>query len=88
MVPVRSGAVATSGLVHRGDHVVDARTGAVPRRVASVTVVHSDLIWADIDATAAFAHDGEALTWLRTRSGRSGLVVWADGRREVFGSAA
>ena len=30
VVPVRTGAVATSGLAHRGGHVVDARTGAVP----------------------------------------------------------
>jgi thiamine biosynthesis lipoprotein len=88
VVPVRSGAVATSGAVHRGNHVVDARTGVSPRRVASVTVVHADLTWADIDATAAFAQDGAALSWLRTRRDRAGLVVWADGRREVFGRGA
>jgi thiamine biosynthesis lipoprotein len=88
VLPVRSGAVATSGAVHRGDHVVDARSGRAPQEVASVTVVHADLTWADIDATAAFAQAGEALTWLRTRPGRTGLVVWADGRREVFGPGA
>lgn len=85
VVPVRSGGVATSGAGHRGDHVVDPRSGAVPRQVLSVTVVHRDLMWADIDATAAFAMDGEAVTWLRTRPGRTGLVVWADGRRELVG---
>jgi len=77
--------VATSGATHRGGHVVDARDGSMPRRVASVTVVHADLTWADVDATAAYAQDGAALEWLRSRPGRSGLVVWADGRREVFG---
>jgi thiamine biosynthesis lipoprotein len=87
VVPIRNGAVATSGAAHRGDHIVDARSGDTPRKVASVTVVHADLTWADIDATAAFAQDGDAITWLRTRPGRSGLVVWADGRREVFGAA-
>jgi thiamine biosynthesis lipoprotein len=86
VVPVRNGAVATSGATHRGAHVVDARDGTVPRQVASVTVVHSDLTWADIDATAAYAMDGDALEWLRTRPGRSGLVVWADRRRAVFGA--
>ena len=82
-VPCRRGAVATSGCAHRGQHVVDARTGRPPADVASVTVVAPDLVAADIDATAAFARGGDALTWLRGRPGRSGLVVWADGRTEV-----
>jgi thiamine biosynthesis lipoprotein len=85
IVPVRNGAVATSGLTHRGGHVVDARTGAVPDAIASVTVVHDDLTWADIDATAAFALGRDAVRWLRTRARRRGLVVWADGRTELFG---
>lgn len=85
VVPVRTGAVATSGLVHRGAHIVDARTGVVPTGVASVTVVGRDLTQADLDATAAFAQGPDALTWLRTRPGRTGVVVWADGRRDVFG---
>jgi thiamine biosynthesis lipoprotein len=84
VVPVRNGAVATSGLVHRGGHVVDARTGTVPDHVASVTVVHDDLTWADIDATAAFALGPDAARWLRGRR-RTGLVVWADGRTELVG---
>ncbi|HRD61549.1 MAG TPA: FAD:protein FMN transferase, partial [Nocardioides sp.] len=55
VVPVRCGAVATSGRAHRGDHVVDARTGRAPDGIASVTVVHAELTSADIDATAAYA---------------------------------
>ena len=86
-IPLARGAIATSGLHHRGNHIVDARSGAVPRGVASVTVVADDLTWADIDATAAFAHGSGALTWLRNRPGRRGVVVWADGRAEVFGPA-
>jgi FAD:protein FMN transferase len=88
VVPVRNGAVATSGLARRGAHIVDARTGRTPGEVASVTVVGPDLTWADIDATAAFAMGHEALTWLRGREDRSGLVVWADGTTEVFGEPA
>jgi thiamine biosynthesis lipoprotein len=87
VVPVRRGAVATSGLAHRGAHVVDARSGRVPAAVASVTVVASDLTRADLDATSALALDTDALPWLLTRRGRSGVMVWADGRREVFGGA-
>jgi thiamine biosynthesis lipoprotein len=85
VVPVRTGAVATSGLAHRGGHVVDARTGAVPDAIASVTVIHDDLVWADMDATAAFAMGRDAARWLGTRPRRTGLVVWADGRTESVG---
>jgi thiamine biosynthesis lipoprotein len=79
VVHVARGAVATSGLGHRGAHVVHGRTGAVPVRAASVTVVGEDLVWADLVATAALALDGEAARWLAGRPGRRGLVVWADG---------
>ena len=87
-VQVRRGAVATSGTTHRGQHLVDARSGLPPVDVASVTVVGPDLTWADVDATAAYAQGPGALTWLRTRAGRCGLVVWSDGRAETFGAAA
>ena len=83
-VEVRRGAVATSGTAHRGKHITDARTGGVPGSVASVTVLADDLTWADIDATAAYAMGDDALTWLRGRPGRRGVVVWRDGHREVF----
>ena len=79
VVPVFTGAVATSGTAHRGEHLVDARTGRAPTGVASVTVVAASLTGADIDATAAYALGQDAARWLETRPGRSGLVVWADG---------
>ena len=87
VVPVRNGAVATSGAVHRGSHISHGRTGVVPTAVTSVTVVADDLTWADIDATAAFAQDRDALAWLRTRPGRRGLVVWSDGRTDLVDTA-
>jgi FAD:protein FMN transferase len=79
VVPVRDGAVATSGAAHRGQHVVDARTGRPPIGVASVTVVATSLTDADIDATAAYAQGQDAARWLAGRPGRTGLVVWSDG---------
>jgi thiamine biosynthesis lipoprotein len=85
VVPIRNGAVATSGLAHRGSHIVDARSGRTPSKVASVTVVGPDLVWADIDATAAFALDADAVRWLSTRPDRCGLVIWGDGTRQQFG---
>jgi thiamine biosynthesis lipoprotein len=87
-VEVRSGGVATSGHAHRGRHVVDARTGEPPSAIASVTVLAEDLTWADIDATAAYAMGPDALTWLRSRARRRGLVVWDDGRSVVFGETS
>jgi FAD:protein FMN transferase len=79
VVPVRSGAVATSGTAHRGSHLVDPRTGATPTSVASVTVIADSLTWADIDATAAYVLARDAVHWLQSRPIRSALVVWADG---------
>ncbi len=84
-IPLRTGAVATSGTAHRGPHLVDARTGRAPAAVASVTVVADSLTWADIDATAAYALGPQAASWLRRRPGRTGLVVWRDGTRTVVG---
>jgi thiamine biosynthesis lipoprotein len=88
VVPVRDGAVATSGRAHRGDHVVDARTGRVPAGIASVTVVAADLTDADVEATTAFALGGTgAGDWLRRRN-RTGLVVRQDGSVDVVGPGA
>lgn len=83
-VPVRRGAVATSGTARRGAHLYDARTGLPVEGVASVTVIGPDLTWADIDATAAFALGAEAVDWLTTRPVRGGLVVWSDGSTTTF----
>ncbi len=79
-VPVRDGAVATSGTAHRGPHLVDARSRKAPEGLASVTVVARSLVEADVDATAAFALGQSAAAWLSSRPSRKGLVVWADGR--------
>jgi thiamine biosynthesis lipoprotein len=77
VVPVRTGAVATSGTRHRGQHLLDARTGRPAAGVASVTVIDCSLTEADIDATAAYAHGTGAAEWLRKR-GRTALLVWPD----------
>ena len=83
VVPLRRGAVATSGTVHRGAHLVDGRTGLAAQGVASVTVIGPSLTWADIDATAAYALGTGAAAWLRTRPIDSALVVTTDGETTV-----
>jgi FAD:protein FMN transferase len=75
VVPLRTGAVATSGTARRGAHVVDARTGLAPHGIASVTVVGDSLTAVDIDATAAFALGPDGERWLAGRGHRSVLVV-------------
>jgi len=82
-VPLRTGAVATSGSAHRGAHIVDARTGRAPSGLASVTVIGHSLTDVDVDATAAFARGADAAGWLRGRGHRSALVVDVDGRTTV-----
>lgn len=84
-VPVWRGAVATSGRAHRGDHVVDARTGDAATTLASVTVVGDDLVAVDVEATSALALGEDAPAWLAAIPGRTGLLVWADGRVETVG---
>jgi FAD:protein FMN transferase len=78
-VPVRTGAVATSGTARRGAHILDARTGRPPGGLASVTVVGRSLTAVDIDATAAFALGTDAERWLAHRGHHAALLVRADG---------
>lgn len=79
VVPLRVGAVATSGAARRGAHLVDARTGRLPSGIAQVSVIGPSLTWADIDATAAYARGADAAHWLTTRPVFSAVVVRPDG---------
>lgn len=79
VVPVGNGAVATSGTAHRGQHIVDARTGSPPSGTASVTVIADSLTRADVDATSAYAQGAGAIDWLTEQSGLLALVVLPDG---------
>ena len=65
-VPLRRGAVATSGTAARGEHIVDPATGTAPTGLLSATVVGPSLTWADVYATAAFVRGVGAAAWLGT----------------------
>ena len=54
VVPLVSGAVATSGTAARGAHLYDPVAQATVDRVGSMTVVADTLLWADVWATALF----------------------------------
>ena len=85
-VPVWNGAVATSGTAQRGAHILDPRTGLPADRLLQVTVLAPDLVWADIDATAAFVLGDWAESWLTAR-GRMAVVVPASGAVVVVGGS-
>ncbi len=84
VLAVRDGAVATSGFYERGDHVTDARTGAVADAWRSISVVAADLTSADSIATAALARGEDGPVWA---AGRLGCDVAAlDGAGRLFTS--
>lgn len=78
VVTVRSGAIATSGSVARGPHVLVPATGAPARGLLSATVVGPSLTHADVEATAAFAQGPHALPRLEA-AGLHALLVQPDG---------
>jgi thiamine biosynthesis lipoprotein len=84
VVPLPTGAVATSGGSRRGAHIVDARTGRPAVGLASVTVVGDSLTTVDVDATIAFALGAEGERWIASRGHRAVLVMRADGSTGGF----
>ncbi len=76
ILALRSGAVATSGSTHRGQHIVDPATGAAANpAVRAVTVVGPSLLWADVYATAAVVLGADALPWVEGLEGYEAFVV-------------
>jgi thiamine biosynthesis lipoprotein len=85
VVPLFSGAVATSGTRARGQHIVDPRTGVPASQLHSVTVVGPSLLWADVYATAAMVKGTDAAGWLEGVSGYDGLLAGPAGVRATSG---
>lgn len=75
IVPLRRGAVATSGTAARGQHIVDPATGAPATSLLSATVIGPNLTWADVYATAAFVKGVDATAWIDTLPDHTGIVV-------------
>jgi len=82
-VPLRQGAVATSGTAARGAHIVDPATGEPARGLLSATVIGPSLTWADVYATAAFARGEAAAGWLATLPDHAGILVPPSGEPTV-----
>ena len=85
-VPLRDGAVATSGIAERGDHVIAPHRGAPATAIRSATVIADSLTRADVWSTAIVAA-GDDLSWLARATATTGLIVDATGavRRWIDG---
>lgn len=81
VLPLSSGAVATSGTAARGRHLIDPRTGRpAPEHLLSASVVGPSLTWADVLATAAFVEGPAALSRISDLDGYEALLAHPDGR--------
>ena len=79
-LPLREGAVATSGPSERGAHIVDPRTGLAVADAPTATVIAARLSDADAWATVAVIAGFDDLSWLRGAPDTSGMIIAADGR--------
>ncbi|MDP9219587.1 MAG: FAD:protein FMN transferase [Actinomycetota bacterium] len=78
-VVVHDGAVATSGNAHRGEHIWAPSTGGRASGLRAASVLCSDIVRADVMATAAVARGRDAMTWLDRLDGLEALVVYDEG---------
>jgi thiamine biosynthesis lipoprotein len=79
-IPLREGAVATSGPSERGAHIVDPRTGTAVADAPTATVIADRLSDADPWATVAVVAGFDDLTWLRAAPDCSGMLIAPGGR--------
>ena len=86
VVPLRSGAVATSGSARRGHHIVDPRGNRPAQELLSATVTGPSLMWADVFATATIVGGTAALEWFADLPGYEALIVTPGG--DVFATPA
>ncbi len=73
------GAIATSGLYERGEHLLDPRTGSLATGPQSATVVGPELWLADALATALFVEGLPGLDRIAAIEGHSAMLIDADG---------
>jgi len=79
VIELRGGAVATSGLYERGDHITGPG-GAPTHHWLSVTVTGPSLTMADAYATAAFAMGSGGLAWVTRHPGYRAYGITPDER--------
>jgi FAD:protein FMN transferase len=86
VVQVADGAIATSGLYERGNHIRNPRTGSTEVYYDSATIVGPDAGVADALATAALLEGPGCAAWFAELPGWSVYLV-KDGQAQFFGPA-
>ena len=86
VVHVRDGAIATSGLYERGNHIANPRTGSREVHYDSATIVGPDAGLADALATAALVEGPGAAAWFAHLPDWSVYLI-KDGQVSFFGPA-
>ncbi|HET7901409.1 MAG TPA: FAD:protein FMN transferase [Candidatus Nanopelagicales bacterium] len=86
VVDVRDGAIATSGLYERGNHIRNPRTGSTEVYYDSATIVGPDAGLADALATAALLEGPGCTSWFAGLPGWSAYLV-KDQQAQFFGPA-
>ncbi|MBI5358664.1 FAD:protein FMN transferase [Candidatus Amesbacteria bacterium] len=71
---IQDGAVATSGNYERGNHIYNP-LGKMQNDIVSLTVIGSDILWADVMATAAFAMGREGISFIEKQKGLEGYMI-------------
>jgi thiamine biosynthesis lipoprotein len=82
-VPEPFGAVATSGIYERGQHVFDPSAGRFAARAVSATVTGPDLALADALATGLVAGGLDALDAVSQLAGYEAFLIGLDGSRDA-----
>lgn len=86
VVTIRDGAIATSGLYARGDHIANPHTGTSEVFYDSATILGPDAGLADALATAALVEGPNAAAWFADLPGWSVYFI-KDGQASYFGPA-
>ncbi len=76
-------AIATSGSVHRGAHILDPRTGSPATGIIQASVTGPSLVWADVLATAVVAGGMDRLDRAQWPPGYDLLLVTDSGKAFV-----
>ncbi len=80
VLEIADGAVATSGVAHRGRHIVDPASRLPSTGVWQATVTGPDLVWADVFATAIMVDGAPARGAWSLPDGYRCIVVTDAGR--------
>jgi thiamine biosynthesis lipoprotein len=79
IVALRNGAVATSGIVERGPHVINPKTGQPAMELSSISVTGNRLTRVDAYSTAGLAMGRKSLQWIEALPDYEALIVAPDG---------